>query len=339
MTRTLSYNKLRRLVIGCLIALSIFTSHNALAQEVYAVAVIDTNEMLIGDQIELLLVVESSPGVTVALPQFLDTLVDGIEIVTQSEIDTSYTTPDNNTRLRKSYIITSFDSGFYAIRPFLITLLGDSKVIAETEALLLTVRTVVVDTTQAIKDIKAPLEAPLTLDEVLPYGIAIVAIILLGLLAYKLYKRYKERQKEPEIPAVIIPPHIKALENLNILENKKLWQENKVKLYYTELTEIVRIYIEESFGIIAMEMTSDEILASIDHAGIGGATKTKLRQILSQADMVKFARGKPLASDHELCLRNGFDFVNETKPDVGVTEEPEVTEELKELPDDHDGAV
>ncbi len=330
---------LQKLAIACLITFALSVPIRTQAQQVYAVAVMDTNEILIGDQIQLLLVVEASPGVTVALPQFLDTLVAGIEIIAQSEVDTSYTTPDNNTRLRKSYTITSFDSGFYAIRPFLITLLGDSNVIAETEALLLTVRTVEVDTTQAIKDIKGPLEAPLTLDEILPYGIAILAIILLGMLAYYLYKKYKERQTEPEIPVVVIPPHIKAIENLNRLKNKKLWQENKVKLYHTELTEIVRTYIEESFGIIAMEMTSDEILASIDHAGIGGATKTKLRQILSQADMVKFARGKPLASDHELCLSNGYDFVNETKPTGGIAEEPEVKEESKELSNDHDGAV
>ena len=339
MNWTETYNNLRRLGIACLIMFSTINGQDARAQEVYAVAVMDTNEILIGDQIELLLVVEASPGVSVTLPLFTDTLVGGIEIVTQSEIDTSYSTTDNNIRLRKSYIITSFDSGFYAIRPFLITLLGDSNVIAETEALWLTVRTVEVDSTQAIEDIKAPLEAPLTLEEMLPYAIAIVVIILLGLLAYKLYRRYRETQKEPEIPVVIIPPYIKALENLNKLENNKLWQNNKVKLYYTELTEIIRIYIEESYGIIAMEMTSDEILASIDHTGISGATKTKLRQILSQADMVKFARGKPLASDHELSLRHGFDFVNETKPTVRVAAEAKDAEELTALTDDHNGTV
>ena len=338
MKRLNTYVSLWRFGFACLIGLSLQIGKVS-AQEVHAVAVMDTNEILIGDQIELLLLVETSPGVTVALPIFLDTLVNGIEIVTQSDVDTSFTTPDSNMRLRKSYVITSFDSGFYAIPPFLITLLGDTNVIAETEALLLAVRTVEVDTTQAIKDIKAPLEAPLTLEEMLPYGIGIVAIILLALIAYKLYKRFKERQKDPEIPVVIIPPHITALDNLKILENSKLWQDNKVKLYYTELTAITRIYIEGSFGIIAMEMTSDEILASIEHTGIDGATKTKLRQILSQADMVKFAKGNPLASDHELCLSNAYDFVNETKPQEGVEEDPSVKENTKETPDNDDGTV
>ncbi|PCH97315.1 MAG: hypothetical protein COB85_02810 [Bacteroidetes bacterium] len=330
--KTNVYKPVRALGMVFLMALLVLSGSKADAQEVYAVAVMDTNEILIGDQIELLLLVETSPGITVDLPILVDVLVEGIEIISQSEVDTSYAS-DSNIKLSKTYLITSFDSGFYAIPPFLITLLGDSNVIAETEALLLTVRTLEVDTTQAIMDIKAPLEAPYTIEELLPYAITIVAIILLLLLAYRLYKKYMERKKEPEIPEVLISPYIKALENLKTLENKKLWQNNKVKLYYTELTEIVRTYIEESFGIIAMEMTSDEILASIDHVGIEGTTKTKLRQILSQADMVKFAKGKPLASDHELSLQNGYDFVNESKPSDGVADD------TKELTDNHDGAV
>ena len=100
--------------------------------------------------------------------------------------------------------------------------------------------------------------------------------------------------------------------------NSQLASDNpkdKAKDYHTELTDIVREYIENRYGIIAMELTSDEILRSYSGLNLGSASTDMLRQILNLADMVKFAKAKPLANEHSLSMTNSYAFVK-----VGISE-------------------
>ncbi|NTW32489.1 MAG: hypothetical protein HGB12_07675 [Bacteroidetes bacterium] len=193
------------------------------------------------------------------------------------------------------------------------------------------VNTVAVDTTKAIKDIKGPLNVPLTFMEVLPYLIGIILLAaIVWFVFYYLHKR-KKGKKLIDFSKPQLPVHEQALLALEALKNKKLWQNNKIKDYYTELTEIIRIYIEKRYKIIALEMTTDDILASFKSVDIPNISVKRLSQMLVIADLVKFAKATPLPNEHDISLENAFEFVNETKVvELPITQqEHQKTKEIK----------
>ena len=307
--------------ISCLLLLTILLANIAYSQNIEVVAKLDsTNNIIIGDQIKLKLQATCPNGTILMWPAIKDTIIKQIEVTGRSKIDTVFSTDKKLLTLSQIYTITSFDSGSYKIPAFEFNyrFLKDSNNYSIlTNELLLNVNTVQVDTTKIIKDIKAPLKAPLTFKELLPYigiGIAIVAIILLII-----YYLRKKRKAEPLIKfrsVRVVPAHEIALLALQKLKDDKLWQNNKVKQYYIELTDILRKYIEARFEVEAMEMTTDEITVIFKSIDIDDELKHKLKNILVLADLVKFAKAQPIANEHDTCLGNAFDFVNKTIPET-----------------------
>ena len=134
----------------------------------------------------------------------------------------------------------------------------------ETEALLLGVNSVPVNMEEEIKDIKAPIAAPYTFREALPWIIGLLLSIAIGFAVYFYMK--KRKKDEPVFKTTSkpkVPPHRIALDALDNLRHKKVWQSGLIKDYHTELTDIVREYISSRFYIHAHEMTTDEILEAL----------------------------------------------------------------------------
>ena len=181
-----------------------------------------------------------------------------------------------------------------------------------TYPLYLLVHTIAVDST--IYDIKSPIHVPLGFMEVFPYvagGLAFIAA--LGFLVWYLRKRRRRGSVFlPSIPEE--PAHIIALRELDELKELKLWQQNEFKDYYSRLTEIIRRYMERRYRIPAMEMTSEEIQrawisSGEDREDLAG----NLNMLLNLADLVKFAKERPVASDNEENMERAYDFVHKTK--------------------------
>jgi len=119
-----------------------------------------------------------------------------------------------------------------------------------------------------------------------------------------------EKVKEiiPEIPC-----HIIALERLEKLREQKLWQSGKLKMYHSEISEILRDYIEKRYNVNALEETTDEIMYGLRLHAIPNDVKEKLFQILTLADLVKFAKEQPLANENDMSLIYSIEFINQTK--------------------------
>jgi hypothetical protein len=267
----------------------------------------------------------------VGFPQIPDSLAGKIEVLKKSAIDTTRM-KDQTLKLVQNLVITCFDSGQYRIPPFRFDIREAVKNDSVfTNWLALNVMTLKIDTTKGPVDIKLPFDAPLTLKEVTPY---ILGIILIGALLFFLL--YSIKRKKKNLPLFVKPPkpkepaHLWALRELDRIREEKLWQKDKIKEYYSELTEVLRIYIEERFSIPAMEQTSAEILTSFeDHKNlVSEKTFGYLSRILPLADLVKFAKYAPLPDDHNIVLANAYLFVNETKPEEVV--KPEVQEDEKD---------
>ncbi|MEZ5199689.1 MAG: hypothetical protein R2764_25900 [Bacteroidales bacterium] len=277
---------------------------------------LDTNAILVGDQINLELTFSCPADYSVQWPNLNDTIISEIEILSKSKIDTTYSKDNNGMLLRQVLRITSFDSGYYAIPPFRFNWKQSGDQLAhftETDALLLEVSTIPVDTEKEIMDIKDPIEAPYTFREALPWIIGLLLAISIGYLVfYYLKKRKKSEPVFKAAPKPKLPPHQIALDALDNLRHKKLWQSGLLKDYHTELTDILRDYIEGKFQKHAPEMTTDEIMEVIDRTATNVQAREKLRQTLILADLVKFAKEQPLPLENDGSLNNAIDFVKET---------------------------
>jgi hypothetical protein len=183
------------------------------------------------------------------------------------------------------------------------------------------------DTTKGPVDIKKPNAAPVTLKEVTPYilGIILIAAIIFFIFYY-LQRKKKNKPLFSRIEKPKEPAHVIALRKLDRIKEEKIWQHDKIKEYYSEVSDTLRMYIEDRFGIAAMEQTSDETLTAFKFRRdlINEKSMEELNQILKLSDLVKFAKYQPLPDDNNLSLINAYFFVNQTKkeelkkPDVPV---------------------
>lgn len=290
----------------------LFCAVDAAAQKNFASAKLDSVKLKIGDQTFLTLSIETPAGSKIKFQQLADTINAHIEIVSQTKIDTSFSADKQRTTFSKRILLTSFDSGYFAIAPFSFIVNEDTANPVYTEPLLIQIQTVSVDTTQAIRDIKGPKDAPWNIKEIVPYLIGgAVALLLVAFLIYYFKKRKVKPavviEKKPEIPA-----HIIALQQLHNLQSEKLWQEGKYKMYQIRLSDIVRVYIEGRFHINAMEQTTDETMRSFRAVNLPEELRFKLKQVLVLSDMVKFAKEQPLPAENEKSMEDALAFVNAT---------------------------
>ena len=306
-----------------LLCLMLFVFHPLFGQEIKATATLDSSLIKIGQQVKLKLKIsyKSDKGkqTQVLFPEIADTLRKEVDVVGLSKTDTLV--PDKNNPNQfiqsKTIYITSFDSGYWAIPPFKFIVNGDTNGVF-TEPLLLQVKGMQVDTTLAIKDIKPPFGENYSFMDWLKdnmwvvYGTLIVIVLIL-LIIYFVRKYANKKTHIVEVTKPKIPAHIIAFEKLDKLKEAKLWQEGKLKPYYSTLTDILREYIENRFRIQALEQTTDEILYSFRHVSIDEESKSKLKQVLVLADLVKFAKEQPLPSENEMSITIGYDFINGTK--------------------------
>jgi hypothetical protein len=298
--------------------------HQTEAQSIQAEAKLQQYTIRIGDQTKLFLSVHQPANVHINFPKFTDTIISKVQVVSTNKPDTAYDANDrSNLTVIQSYTITSFDAGTYSIPPMSI---GSEKDVVKTNEVTLQVQTVKVDTTKGIYDIKQPLQVSYTFMDWLHdnwYWIVIPIVVIalaIGLILY-----FKSKPKKAPVVKVVkaaVPPHIVALDQLKALRDKKLWQNEQVKQYYIELSDILREYLEKRYAIKTHEKTTDEIFDGLKHMSITDDNRNRLRRVLVLSDLVKFAKEHPLPADNEFSIDNALDFVVKTqqyeKPEGGA---------------------
>lgn len=292
----------------------------ALAQQFTVSSQLDSASIQIGEQARLRLSVAQPTNLQVSIPILSDTITKGIEIVEMVKADT-ISLSDSRIQVNYDYLITSFDSGFYFIPSYTYAAAGDTL---QTAPLGLSVTTVTVNPeTDDVKAIKPIMDAPFYWSELFTWvGYFLLAFLVVSLIIFVLLK-YVFKKKVPfitETPQPVIPPHIVALEKLEEIKVQKIWQCGDIKVFYTQVTDVLRVYLEGRFGINAMELTSDEIMALVKKEPGLNEVRAALKDLLTLADLVKFAKMVPLENENERSLLTAFDVVDKTKP----VEEPQV---------------
>ena len=276
-------------------------------------ASIDSTMIMIGDQTDMHLKAVSDPSELVQMPVIGDLLMDEIEVVKRTKVDTTIT-EDGRRELTQTLTLTCFKDSLYSIPPLTFKSGKDSFM---TEAMSLNVvQPFEMDTTMQITDIKANEDAPI-------WWWGIIRWILLGLLiagiiglAIWIYLKYFKHDKEAEAAAIPLRPAEEvALEKLDRIKKEEIWQEGRVKEYHTQLTDVIREYIGRRFGVMSTEKTSDETLKELrpilrDNKELFLSLESELRL----ADLVKFAKWTATPEENEQALRTAYHFVHETTP-------------------------
>ena len=284
---------------------------------------LDTNVIAIGDQINLKLSIDQPKDVTVIFPVFTDSITKNIEVIRQWPIDTTKN-KDGSFKVNKRYLITSFDGGVHKIPPFVFKLNGANiNNIIRTDTLQLGVRSFEIDTTKANFDIAMPIHTPVSFAEIAPWaggGLLLIAILLAG---YYFYRRYKRNQPlfKANIPAE--PAHVIALRKLEEIDGQKLWQTGKIKQYHSDLTDAVRNYLDERFGLATLESTTEETMDAVSGEIMHKDLIADLKVILERADLAKFAKFQPLPDENQLSLKYAYRIVEKTLIKETVIEESE----------------
>lgn len=285
------------------------------AQLVKVSASIDSSDIRIGEQrcIKLVLVQPKNDVVQFPEVSITDTLVPGVEIITASKLDTMVEDA-RSIKISQDIIVTSFDTGKYVIPPFLfITKLKK----LETEKVFLNVSTIEADFVNSeITDIEENYDPGFNWTRLLLYLTIPLMILCLAFIGYIVFQQIQKKKKEERQNLVVVDtraPHEIALDELDVIQEQKIWKQGFTKQYYTNITNTLREYFEKRFGISAMEMTSTEILDSLKYNQDTENVYNVMRQIFYTSDMVKFAKQEPSQEENELSILNAYRIVNETK--------------------------
>lgn len=285
-------------------------------------ATIAPKEILIGQPATLTLQVKHKPEVTVFWPNTdVEIRVDSsktVEVLSKGKIDTLRSGGYVQEKLELQ--VTAWDTGFYIIPSFnfLYQSPADTAPVAvQNYPVLLQVNTIAVDTTQAFKGLKAPIDAPFSIWEY-KYYIAggIVGIALIAFLFYIIFRKVDVVAKVAPKPKKLA--HELAMEKLKALEAKQYWQQGDLKAYYSGLSDIMREYLENRYRFLAIESTTDEIFNNLDRIDLPAKQRDQLKEMFTLSDLAKFAKMQPLPDEHVRAMRSATEFVNQTQNTEGT---------------------
>lgn len=291
-------------------------------------ASLDSTQIVMGNVATLRLEVVQDKGVKGEFPilrnirekGFAGLLNDTIEIRPDIKVDSAEI---GSGRIQINYQmgVQVFDSGQYRIPGIVFVAGSDSASSKPINLMVLPVKVTADDPISPLTEVADP-ENPSIFDALPDWLVRfwwiffiVPALIVAGIWAWKRYKQ--EGTLLPARPEK--SPYEEAVEGLQRLKARKLWQSGEEKEFYTILTDILRRYLDRRFGIKAMEMTSREIMQTIADDPALRESRPMMRQILDMADFVKFAMVRPLPDDNVKAFDNALEFVEMTKP----TEIPE----------------
>ncbi|WP_422083026.1 BatD family protein [Ulvibacterium sp.] len=289
---------------------------------------VDTAFIKIGEQIRFTVTVEADTTAQVIFPE--GQTFSPLETVEAFKTDT--TRKKNRLTLQKTYALTQFDSGSYKLPAQRIDINGKGYF---TDSLRVEVATIPVDTVaQKMYDIKELMVVEKNNARFwkILLIVLLILVILGGLVYWFIFRKKPLTEAEKE---ALLPPYDRALLELKRLENSKYLIQDEYKQYYSELTNIVRSYLEEDVNVTALESTTDELITKLEilkDAGelkIDNDTLGHFKKILQTADLVKFARSKPPTSVAEQDRKSIEQIVIKTHEALPEPTEEELMEQAE----------
>lgn len=284
-----------------LIFIFIIAVSNLLAQTTIKTSV-DTSIALVGDIINLSLEVQTTDSLR--WPDIADQ-IRPLEVQQYNPIDTLYS--EGVYRYSQNTFIQYFDTGLVYIPSLnFINTKGDTFF---SDSIAIAFLGLKMDTTKAYFDIKAPKKIPFNFEEAKPYIYSLLLLILAVVIILYFIKKYRTKNEEVIPTKVEIPSNIEALDALKALAKKNLCEQGLAKDHYLKLSAILRHYFDREFDTDTMESTTDETIVLLKSNISDGELITKINQLLSDADLVKFAKVKLDSKTNKFYLDNAFQIV------------------------------
>ena len=290
-----------------------------------AVLSVDRTEIRIGDQVRATIRTDLSGGREwINADAIWPDSIKGIEVVNGPVWDR--TRPEATSA---TWSVAFFDTGWVKIPalPIVITQNGHADT-AYTNDIPVKVIPVEPDST-GLAEIKEIYLEPFSIAYYKRYipHLLVAILLIIGLIMW--WRKRKAAKGAVEAIPVSLSPHDWAAKALDELEAKRLWQSGEVKEHYTNLTGILREYLERRFGIHAMEQTSDEILEQLRLQKLSQSLLADTEELLSVADLIKFAKADPGMDIHAVTIGRVRAFVRETIPVSvePVTDQPKTPED------------
>jgi len=283
---------------------------------------VDTTNIRIGEQISYIIKVEADSTDLVVFPEGQTFLP--LEVVEALKVDTIKKT--SKFELLREYKLTQFDSGSYYI-PRQKVIIGDNPFF--TDSLKVDVNTIEVDTTkQGLYDIKPIIKVEKSASKWWLYALLIIAIIsIIAFLLYWFIWRRKPLTEEEEI--ALLPPYERAKLAISKLDEQNFLAKNDFKGFYSELTFIIRKFLDEKVYDRSLESTTDELINRLqllkdgNQFALSKDTIANIQTIFKRADLVKFAKSKPdiaLADLDKQTIDKEIDAVKATLPEPSEEE-------------------
>lgn len=288
----------------------------------------DSAYLWIGEQTDINIAVTCDVGQKVTFPEYRDTIVRNLEVIPPARTDTSYIDRKKRMTVTRTYTVTAFDSAFFYIPP--IQVFVDSVPFRSGTGIPLAVYMIDVDTlnTDQFNGPKDIISEPVQWQDIRLSVFSLLVFAVIGFLAVLLFISWKN--DKPIIRIVKVEPkkpaHEVAIQEIERIRQEQLAHGEDAKTYYTQLTDAVRIYMNSRFGFNATEMTSDEIIEHLMEQQDKDSL-AELRELLMTADLVKFAKMKPLLGDNDRNLVTAMEFVRQTM----LQEQPEETKSEQQI--------
>lgn len=274
---------------------------------------LDRDSILIGDQVVWSVPVTVNEGQTAAFFPPEEPVAPGIETIIPFHIDT-ISAKKGKLSMEGRMVVTSFDSGSFHMPPLAVVMMEKGH--ADTlvfEGPVLEVNTIPVDTaTFQPYDIKGQITYPVTFREVFPWVLLVFAFAAIVWFVVRYIVNRRNNKDFFGRSRQVDPPHVVALRDLEKIRGQKLWQNNRQKQFYTAVTDVLRQYMAGRYDFPAMEQTTAEIMDSLKDRDIDPRLMDEVKDLLSTADYVKFAKHSASDLENENAIPTAVRFVNST---------------------------
>lgn len=278
--------------------------------DIEASAAVDKTSLQIGDKITYTITVKAKKNIEVEFPQILPENLTGFAI---KDFGSSQKGLFKKKTFKQWYLLDTYVSGEHIIPAAVIKYRAKGQ--ADWQELNVNEVKLEVKSTldnasnlAEIRDIRGPKNFT---SKIWPYALIALAVLLIIVVVFGfiLFKRKKEESKSP-----LVLTHIIAYEALIALEKKDYIRKGLPKAYYTELSDIVRHYLENRFNIRAPEMTTEEFLLKVkEDSSLSVEHKGLLRGFLTNCDLVKFAKYQPAETEANLSMASAKELIDQTK--------------------------
>ena len=310
------FGVLRKLTPFYCLAVGVATAYDAVAQ-VSVYAKVDSMHLSLGDALHLHITVRAPEGTHIVTPR----LVENSKIELIDSIKSEQTIRNGDLLLSQTWTITALDSGTWVLPPlpFTYVLPDGSTDTVRTQPINIYAAPMRADTSQTILP-NAPIMAePMMWRDALPWLLAILGVALVGYAVYWWLRRKKVRDIATEVAAAtpLLPAHTVALRKLKWLSAQNYLATGNAKKHYSELTYILREYIDRRYAVATLEKTTDELLDTLrQQPDIAPRLLGSLGELWRTADLVKFAKAQTSDADNDRFMQLAIELVVQTTPPV-----------------------